>query len=114
MLACLGAARAAVSADRMEAISQLKNELHTLTPAEATRRFAEVGAVHRLSKPNPRQTKIDHFVMLYMEVRAHRDVAPRAMGHCHWRAHQYCMNTLFRHRSAAALTSVAVVTDVSS
>ena len=71
---------AAVSADRMEAISQLKNELHTLTPAEATRRFAEVGAVHRLSKPNPRQTKIDHFVMLYMEVRAHRDVAPRAMG----------------------------------
>eukprot|EP01052_Picozoa_sp_SAG31_P023219 SAG31_NODE_1899_length_6960_cov_18.360880_7_plen_138_part_00 len=59
-----GLATAEVSPNRLEAITKLKNELHTLTAEEASRRFAEVGAVHRLSKPPPRQKKIDHMVVL--------------------------------------------------
>ena len=61
----VGAARAALSAERLAAIAKLKDELHTLTPAQTKQRFAELGAVHRLSQPPPRQSKIDHFVVLY-------------------------------------------------
>ena len=64
-----GAARA-VSADRLQALHELKNELHTLTADEATARFAEVGLKHRLGKPPNRQRKIDHLVILYQENRA--------------------------------------------
>eukprot|EP01052_Picozoa_sp_SAG31_P036594 SAG31_NODE_4595_length_3106_cov_4.715996_2_plen_440_part_00 len=45
----------------------LKRELHTLSPAEADRRFAEV---QPLPNPPPRQDKIDHMVVLFMENRA--------------------------------------------
>ena len=44
--------------------SLLKAELHMLTPEEATRRFREIRP--RCTAP-PRQRKIDHFVVLYME-----------------------------------------------
>ena len=45
----------------------LKRELHTLTKAGADRRFAEV---QPLSSPPPRQDKVDHMVVLFMENRA--------------------------------------------
>ena len=45
----------------------LKRELHTLSPADADRRFAQV---EPLSSPPPRQDRIDHVVVLFMENRA--------------------------------------------
>ena len=50
-----------------EEFELLRQELHTLaSPEEAERRFAEV---EPLPAPPPRQGKIDHFVVLFMEVR---------------------------------------------
>lgn len=45
-------------------IERLKREIHTLHPAEAAARMA---AIRHLEQPPPRQSKIDHFVVLYME-----------------------------------------------
>lgn len=53
-----------------QAITELKNSLHTMTAEEATAAFARLGAKHRLHTPNPRQKKIDHMVVLYQENRA--------------------------------------------
>ena len=43
----------------------LKQELHTLSSADADRRFAEV---QPLSSPPPRQDKVDHMVVLFMRI----------------------------------------------
>ena len=45
-------------------VYKLKNEIHRLTAEEARMRF---GAIEPLSTPPPRQSKVDHFVVLYME-----------------------------------------------
>ena len=45
-------------------VVRLKAELHALTPAQARERFGEITA---RGPPPPRQDKIDHFVVLYME-----------------------------------------------
>lgn len=47
-----------------KALEQLKEELHKLTPDEAKKRF---GDLKPLREAPPRQKKIDHFVVLYME-----------------------------------------------
>jgi len=67
-LLATAAARAAVHPDRLTAIQELKQSLHTLTVDEAAQRFEEM-AVHRLAKAPPRQQKIDHMVVLYQENR---------------------------------------------
>ena len=51
-------------------VVKLKNELHLLTPEEAKRRFGSLSSderVHRAIARRPKQSKIDHFVVLYME-----------------------------------------------
>ena len=58
------------SPERLAAISELRDKLHTMTAEEAAEAFARVAKKHRLHKPPPRQTKIDHFVVLYQENRA--------------------------------------------
>jgi phospholipase C len=50
-----------------EEFAALKSELHLLSAPDAERRFAEV---RPLSRPPPRQDKIDHVVVLFMENRA--------------------------------------------
>jgi hypothetical protein len=42
-----------------QAITELKNKLHTLTAEEATQAFKDLAEVHQLKQPPPRQQKID-------------------------------------------------------
>jgi phospholipase C len=58
---------AQTEAERLAAIEQLHATIHTLPAAEAARRFARLP---RRSSPPPRQDKIDHFVVLFMENQA--------------------------------------------
>ena len=44
-------------------------ELHLLTPAEQSARFSQLWDRYKLHTPPPRQTRIDHFVVLLMENR---------------------------------------------
>ena len=53
--------------ERERAFTELKNALHTMTPAEADAAFT---AFPRPSQPPPRQSKIDHFIVLFMENRS--------------------------------------------
>ena len=53
--------------ERMRAFEKLKNTLHTMSPAEAD---AALTAFPRPSQPPPRQSKIDHFIVLFMENRS--------------------------------------------
>ena len=55
-----GSARSA----RLAAMQQLKNELHTLPPEEATARLAELAQT--AGPPPPRQKNIDNFIVLFM------------------------------------------------
>ena len=53
--------------ERERTFEKLKNTLHTMTPAEAD---AALTAFPRPSQPPPRQSKIDHFIVLFMENRS--------------------------------------------
>ena len=53
--------------ERERAFNELKKKLHTMTPAEADAAFT---AFPRPSQPPPRQSKIDHFIVLFMENRS--------------------------------------------
>ena len=53
---------------RLEMISRLKNELHKISREEANARLESLGA--SAGPPPPRQDKIDHFVVLFMENQA--------------------------------------------
>jgi hypothetical protein len=64
-----GAAGSALGAEqqRVAAAHSLRDTIHTLPAAEAAAAFA---ALERRAVPPPRQDKIDHFVVLYMENQA--------------------------------------------
>ena len=55
----IAGASAASERERLAAIEELKNTIHTLPAPEAAKRFAEL---ERRTLPPPRQKKIDHFV----------------------------------------------------
>ena len=60
-------------ADLMKLFEQLKTELHTLSEDEVAERFSQFRRVRRGRDgghgPPPRQQKIDHLVVLFMENR---------------------------------------------
>eukprot|EP01052_Picozoa_sp_SAG31_P001373 SAG31_NODE_47_length_30979_cov_41.708841_7_plen_83_part_00 len=62
LLCVLMLAVARSDAHSLETLEKLKAELHTLTPAQADARIAELGP----SPSPPRQDKIDNFVVLFM------------------------------------------------
>ena len=62
LVLALAAAAARCGAHSPETLARLRTELHTLTPAEAAARLA---ALPPAPTP-PRQSKIDHFVVLFM------------------------------------------------
>ena len=67
-------------AERVAAVQQLQDTIHLLPAAEAARRFA---ALERRALPPPRQEKIDHFVVLFVENQAFlrmRGSGPRLWG----------------------------------
>ncbi len=66
--ASIAGSTATAGQQRMEAISRLKAELHTLDPALADARIAALAQT--AGPPPPRQDKIDHFVVLFMENQA--------------------------------------------
>ena len=66
-LLLLASALAESERERTRAFEKLKNRLHTMTPAEADAAFT---AFPRPSQPPPRQSKIDHFIVLFMENRS--------------------------------------------
>jgi hypothetical protein len=66
--ALIARSTASAATDRQEALSRLKAELHTLEPAEANARLAALAGT--AGPPPPRQEKIDHFVVLFMENQA--------------------------------------------
>ena len=55
---------AASSSARLAAMQQLKAELHTLPPEEATARLAALAQT--AGPPPPRQKNIDNFIVLFM------------------------------------------------
>jgi len=59
---------AAAAGSRLAALSRLKAEIHTLSPEEANARLASLASSG--GPPPPRQDKIDHFVVLFMENQA--------------------------------------------
>jgi phospholipase C len=66
--ASIAGSTAAAAEERVEAITRLKGELHRLEPAEADARIAALAQT--AGPPPPRQEKIDHFVVLFMENQA--------------------------------------------
>jgi phospholipase C len=65
--AALSLAEALSDTERLAQIEQLRDTIHSLPAAEQARRFA---TLQRRVDPPPRQKKIDHFVVLYMENQA--------------------------------------------
>ena len=73
----IAGASAASERERLAAIEELKNTIHTLPAPEAAKRFAEL---ERRTLPPPRQKKIDHFVRSCLCLRTLR--LPRLLCPC--------------------------------